>query len=203
MTIEYINYGDNGRVAREKINTIMAEVEAHIPSIWPNGNWYLWPTDTGIPAIWVRLRAENNLTKRNSRQEMYTDLQLKDWITPTDTFPVWIVVGNANTGDGWQIGGVLMNAKTTDWHYVRRLYWDDWKLYFDWWLGVFKVIPNADDVSSAVAELRNELHTVAFTWKSSDLDNDAKFNSVPVMTEEEWEHIPWTAGDDKRYFIYE
>jgi hypothetical protein len=26
---------------------------------------------------------------------------------------------------------------------------------------------------------------------------------VPVMTREEYENTPWTAGDDKRYFIYE
>ena len=203
MTIQYIQYGDNGRIAREKINTIMAEVEAHIPSIWENGNWYLWPTDTWIPAVWVRLREQNNLIKRDSRQDMFTDLQLQDWITPTSVFPVWIVVGNANVSDWRNIGGVLMNAKTTDWHYVRWLYGDDWKLYFDWWLWVFKEIPNAEDVSGAVEQLRNELSVVAFTWKSSDLDNDAKFNSVPVMTEEQRESLPWTSGDDKRYFIYE
>lgn len=47
-----INYGDNWKVAREKINNIMDEVEAHIPSIWENNHWYLWETDTWISATW-------------------------------------------------------------------------------------------------------------------------------------------------------
>jgi hypothetical protein len=33
MTLQYIEYGDTGKVAREKINSIMSEVEASIPSI--------------------------------------------------------------------------------------------------------------------------------------------------------------------------
>lgn len=52
MAIEYINYGDNGKVARDKINGIFQEVEDNIPSIWNNWNWYLWPTDTDVPATW-------------------------------------------------------------------------------------------------------------------------------------------------------
>lgn len=47
-----INYGDTWKVAREKINSIMDEVEANIPSIWENNDWYLWPTDTWVPATW-------------------------------------------------------------------------------------------------------------------------------------------------------
>lgn len=52
MAIEKIQYWDNGRVAREKINNIMQEVEDNIPSIWENGDWYLWETDTWTPATW-------------------------------------------------------------------------------------------------------------------------------------------------------
>lgn len=47
-----IQPGDTWKVAREKINTIMDEVEDNIPSIWDNWNWYLWETDTEVPATW-------------------------------------------------------------------------------------------------------------------------------------------------------
>ena len=50
--VEKINYGDNGKVAREKINNILQEVEDHLPSIWENNHWYLWETDTWISATW-------------------------------------------------------------------------------------------------------------------------------------------------------
>lgn len=52
MTTQPINYGDTGKIAREKINSMLAEVEAHIPSIGENNHWYLWETDTGINATW-------------------------------------------------------------------------------------------------------------------------------------------------------
>ena len=49
-----INYGDNWKVAREKINGIIELAESSIPSIWENGNWYLWDTDTWTPATWPK-----------------------------------------------------------------------------------------------------------------------------------------------------
>lgn len=54
MTVQPIEYGDNGRVAREKINAMLQEVEEHIPSIWENNHWYLWETDTGVNATWPK-----------------------------------------------------------------------------------------------------------------------------------------------------
>lgn len=202
MTLQYIEYGDNGKVAREKINSIMAEVEASIPSIWENGDWYIGGIDTWITAVGLELRETNNLIRQDSNHKTFTDLQLAIWITPTSPFPVGVLVGNVESEDWWEQWWVLLNAKTTEWSYVRRLYGDDWKLYFDWWLWVFKEIPNSDDLTNAVQQLRSELHRVAFTGKSSDLDNDADFSSVPVMTEEQYEDTPWTSGDNKRYFIY-
>lgn len=54
MTVQPIEYGDNGKIAREKINAMLQEVEANIPSIWENNHWYLWDTDTGIDATWPK-----------------------------------------------------------------------------------------------------------------------------------------------------
>lgn len=149
------------------------------------------------------LRAANNLLHYNQQDELYADLQLQNWLTPTSAFPIWVNVWNVDSTDWWTQSWVLVNAKTETWTYMRWLYGDDGKLYFDGGLWVFKVIATTDDITSALQTLRSELATVAFTWKSSDLDNDADFSSVPVMTEDEREDIPWTAGDDKRYLIYE
>ena len=203
MTIQYIEYGDTGKVAREKINSIMSEVEASIPSIWENWHWYIWWVDTGITAVGLELRETNNLIKQNSNHKTFTDLQLNDWMTPTSIFPIWVNIGNVSSSDGWEVNGILLNAKTTDWHYVRWLYGEDWNLYFDWWRGVLKKIPTNEEVMNAIDTLRNELSTVAFTGLSSDLDNDALFTSDNVLTKAEYEALwPETWSDDRRYFTY-
>jgi len=149
------------------------------------------------------LRAANNLLHYNQQDELYADLQLQNWLTPTSAFPIWVNVWNVDSTDWWTQSWVLVNAKTETWTYMRWLYGDDGKLYFDGGLWVFKVIATTDDITSALQTLRSELATVAFTWKSTDLDNDADFNSVPVMTMEQYEHESGAAWNDKRYFIYE
>jgi hypothetical protein len=149
------------------------------------------------------LRSTNNILHYNNQDELYADLQIENWLTPTSVFPIWVSVGNVDSTDGRQQSWLLVNSLTTSGNYIRWLYGDDGKLYFDGWTGVFEVIATTDDITSAVATLRNDLATVAFTWKSSDLDNDADFNSVPVMTMEQYEQQTGTAWDDKRYFIYE
>lgn len=195
-----IEFGDNGKVARDKINSIIDEVNASIPSIGENGNWYIWGVDTGIRAKALKIKEGDNLIKEIN-DEIYTDLQFTNNLTPTSVFPIWVTVGLVSTADGRPYNGVLLNAKTNT-TYARRLHAENWDLYFDGGLWVFKKIPSQIDINNAVNNLRNELHIVAFSGKSSDLDNDAGFNSVPVITYEEYEQIPWTGGDDKRYHIY-
>lgn len=201
MTAPHIEYWDNGKVAREKINAIIDEVNASIPSIWPNWNWYIWGVDTWIYAVGFKLKDGDNLIKQNNN-DIYTDLQFWVGLTPTSEFPIWVVIGNVSENKGWIKSWVLLNQKTEN-SYVRMLYWDDWNLYFDWGLGVFKRIATTEYVDNALSSLRNDLHTVAFTWKSSDLNNDYWFSAVPILTWEEWIDIPTTWGDDKEYFIYE
>lgn len=199
MVATKIEYGDSGKVAREKINGIIDEVNASIPSIWDNGNWYIWGVDTGIRAKGVAVKEGENLIKEEN-DEIYTNLQFANNLTPTSVFPIWVTVGLVSTTNGRPYNGVLLNAKTSN-TYARRLHAEE-GLFFDSWLWVFKRIPTQIDIDSAVDTLRSELHTVAFSGKSSDLDNDAGFNSVPVLTWEEYSEIPGTAGDDKRYHIY-
>ena len=159
---------------------------------------YAW----AVPVVKVLLREYNNLLHYDNEDKLYADLQIEDWITPVSVFPIWVTVWNVDSDDWWSQDWVLINAKTTDWAYVRWLYWDDGKLYVDWGTWTFTEIATSWEITSALAALRNELSTVAFSWNSSDLNNDAWFTSDQVMTYEEYEQLwPWTATDDVRYFI--
>ena len=150
----------------------------------------------------VLLRPFNNLLAYTNADELYCDLQFENWLTPVSVFPIWVTVWNVSEDDWWIASWILVNARTEEW-YVRWLCWADWKLYYDTWRWVFKWIASSEEISEQISALRSELSEVAFSWKSSDLDNDAGFNSVPVLTPEEYEDIPWTSADDKRYFIYD
>jgi hypothetical protein len=55
---------------------------------------------------------------------------------------------------------------------------------------VFSQILTSDDISGIIQSLRSELAEVAFTGKSSDLNNDAEFTADKVMTMEEYEQTP-------------
>lgn len=159
--------------------------------------------DAAQHAFRTLLRLSDNVLHYNDSDELYADLQFEDWLTPTSSFPAWVSVWAVDSNDGWRESWILVNAKTNSWEYLRWLYGDDGKLYFDWGTGVFKTIATTDDIASALSSLRSELATVAFTWKSSDLNNDAGFNSCPVMTQQQYDEQTGTASDDKRYFIYE
>lgn len=159
--------------------------------------------DTAQHTFRTLLRATDNVLHYNNDDELYADLQFENWLTPTSWFPAWVSVWAVDSNDWWRESWILINAKTNSWEYIRRLYWDDGKMYYDWWTGVFKTIATTDDITSALSTLRSELSTVAFTWNSSDLNNDAGFNSCPVMTQQQYDEQSWTASDDKRYFIYE
>ena len=158
--------------------------------------------DEAVPHLRTLLREANNILHYNDEDELYADMQFEDWLTPVSTFPIWVSVWNVDNADWWSQDWLLINVLTADWEYVRWLYWDDGKLYFDGWTWTFSQIATTADITSALASLRTELSTVAFSWKSSDLNNDAWFTSDLVMTYEEYEELwPWTATDDVRYFI--
>ena len=159
--------------------------------------------DTAQHAFRTLLRLSDNVLHYNNSDELYADLQFEDWLTPTSSFPAWVSIWNVVSTDWWDTWGLLLNAKTNNWEYLRWLYGTDGKLYFDWGTGVFKQILTTDDITGILQQLRNELSTVAFSGKSSDLDNDAGFNSCPVMTQQQYDEQTGTASDDKRYFIYE
>lgn len=159
--------------------------------------------DTAQHTYRTLLRATDNVLHYNDSDELYADLQFEDWLTPTSAFPAWVSIGNVVSTDWWDTWWLLLNAKTNEWDYMRWLYGTDGKLYFDGGTGVFKTIATTDDITSALSTLSNQLSTVAFSGNSSDLNNDAGFSSVPVMTQAEYDEQTGAASDDKRYFIYE
>lgn len=134
-------------------------------SAWP------WINIDWDKVISVLLRAEDNLIKLNSNDELYTDLQFASWLEPEDDLPVWITVGKVLEEDWRDQNGLLINWKTTSWDYARWIYWADWKIYFDWWQGTWKQVYYSQEVDALFTALRWELSTVAFTWDYNDLKN--------------------------------
>ena len=73
----------------------------------------------------------------NEDRELYVDLQLDDWIQPDDNFPVGVTTGKILQEDWWQQSWIILNWKTTSWDYVRFIYANDGKLYYDPWTWVW------------------------------------------------------------------
>ena len=69
----------------------------------------------------------------NENRELYVDLQLDDWIEPDDDFPVGVTTWKILQEDWWQQSWIILNWKTTSWDYVRLIYANDGKLYYDPW----------------------------------------------------------------------
>lgn len=99
---------------------------------------------TNNHVINVLLRELNNLIHVNEDRELYVDLQLDDWIEPDDDFPVGVTTWKILQEDWWTQSGIILNWKTTSGDYVRFIYANDWKLYYDpgtwvwieiWWSG--------------------------------------------------------------------
>lgn len=101
---------------------------------------YTWWTGIEITdnhVINVLLRELNNLIHVNEDRELYVDLQLPDGILPDDDFPVWVTTGKILQADWWTQSWIILNWKTTSWDYVRLIYANDGKLYYDPWTWVW------------------------------------------------------------------
>lgn len=95
--------------------------------------WWQGIEITNNHVINVLLREMNNLIEVNEDRELYVDLQLPDGIQPDDDFPVWVTTGKILQEDWRDQSGIILNWKTTSWDYVRLIYANDWKLYYDPW----------------------------------------------------------------------
>lgn len=130
-----------------------------------------WINITANKVIEILLRSENNLIEVDDNNELYVDLQLASWITPTDDFPVWVTVWQVLSSDGWITSWTLLNFQTTSWDYGRWLYGTDGHMYYDHWTWTFTQIYSSTEVDALFTQLRSELATVAFTWDYNDLLN--------------------------------
>ena len=118
----------------------------------------LWEWGTAITVdnenkiISLNLRDENNLIIYDEwDDEIYVDLQLPDWIRPTDAFPVWITTGRVLVADDWDVTWTLICAKTTSGDNIKVLYGDDNKLYVDNWTWIFKQVYLKPEVDALLA----------------------------------------------------
>lgn len=123
---------------------------------------YTWGTaitvDSETKVISLNLRDENNLIIYDSwDNEIYVDLQLPDWIRPTDAFPVWVTTGRVLVADGWDIQGTLICAKTTSGDNIKLLYGDNGQLFIDNWTWTFKQIYLKPEVDALLLGLRQSL----------------------------------------------
>ena len=132
---------------------------------------YTWGTAIEITAnrvVNLLLREENNLIKLDDN-EIYCDLQLEDWITTTDTLPVWVTTWRVIEADGWIKSWTMLCFKTTSGDYVTRIYGDDWKLYIDNGTWTFKQIYLKSEVDALFAQLRSEISAVGYSGEYNDL----------------------------------
>jgi len=116
--------------------------------------------------ISVLLRAANNLIHVNGDRELYVDLQLEDWIKPSDSFPVWVTTGRILAEDWWEQTGTMLNVKTTSWDYFRFIMGNDGNLYLDPGNGVWTLIGNASGESINVKKFTVADLQDAVAWQA-------------------------------------
>lgn len=100
----------------------------------PWSNPYTWWTAIEVTqdkVINLILREENNLLNVNDNNELYCDLQLQNWLKPTDTIPVWRTVGRVLASDWWIKTWTLVSEKTTSGDIVQLLYADDGTIWIN------------------------------------------------------------------------
>lgn len=160
--------------------------------------WTAITVDQETRVISLNLREENNLIIYDAwDDEIYVDLQLPDWIEPTDAFPVGITTGRVLVADGWDIQGTLICAKTTSWDNIKLLYGDNWQLFIDNWSWTFKQIYLKSEVDALLLWLRESLEAQitavsnrvsALELKVTNLESKATvIDSTEPSTGVEWQ----------------
>lgn len=87
----------------------------------------------------------------NEDRELYVDLQIPDGVEPDYDFEVWVTTWKILEEDWWQQSWIIINWKTTSWDYVRIIYANDGKLYYDPWTWVWIPFLTAEDISVATS----------------------------------------------------
>ena len=137
---------------------------------------YTWGSAIEITAnrvVNLLLREENNLIKIDDN-EIYTDLQLEDWLTPSDTLPVGVTTGRVLQADWWIATWTMLCFKTTSWDYVTWIYGDDGKLYIDNWTGTFKQIYLKSEVDALLQEKQDQHIPLTITLTTANWSNNTQ-----------------------------
>lgn len=87
----------------------------------------------------------------NEDRELYVDLQIPDGVEPDYDFEVWVTTWKILEEDWWQQSWIIINWKTTSWDYVRIIYANDGKLYYDPWTWEWIPFLTAEDISVATS----------------------------------------------------
>lgn len=153
--------------------------------------WTAITVDRENRVISLNLRENNNLIIYDEGDdEIYVDLQLEDWIEPTDAFPVGITTGRVLVADGWDIQGTLICAKTTSGDNIKLLYGDNGQLFIDNWTWTFKQIYLKPEVDALLLGLRQSLEAqiTAVSNRVSALELKATvIDSTEPSTGVEWQ----------------
>ena len=95
--------------------------------------WGIGIEITNNHVINVLLRELNNLIHVNEDRELYVDLQIPDGVEPDYDFEVGVTTWRILEEDWRPKNATILNWKTTSWDYVRLIYANDNKLYYDPW----------------------------------------------------------------------
>lgn len=145
---------------------------------------WTWIEIDSNKVISLLLRDTNNLIMVNSDNEVYTDLQLESWLTPSSTFPVWVTVWKVLQSDGWTQNWLILNRKTTSWDYARWIYANDGKIYFDWWNWTWQRVYYSSEVDTLLTNLRNEVYQYFMKWSDFERDTQTWVNVILSLTTE-------------------
>lgn len=142
---------------------------SHFPW-WPNLSAWVGidPEALTHRIIEVLLREENNLIQVTEDNELYVDLQLPNWVAPTDDFPVGVTTWSVQAVDGRPYTGTLLHYETTSWDYCQWLRGNNGNLYFDGWDGTWKQVYYADQV---LALLDEYIRRRDFYWSAEVISN--------------------------------
>ena len=137
---------------------------------WPNLSAWVGidPEALTHRIIEVLLREENNLIQVTEDNELYVDLQLPNWVAPTDDFPVGVTTWSVQAVDGRPYTGTLLHYETTSWDYCQWLRGNNGNLYFDGWDGTRKQVYYADQI---LALLDEYIRRRDFYWNAEVITN--------------------------------
>ena len=147
---------------------------------------------TDEKVINLRLREENNLIIYDEwDDEIYVDLQLRDWIRPLDAFPVGVTTGRVLIADDWDKTGTIICAKTTSGDNIKILYADDWTLWIDNWTWLFKQIYFRADVDLIAQRLQAQIDVLYSLWKFLSLWDSANGEPMSFPLTIPYEYSTW------------